>query len=740
MANDINSFNSNSKETELNILKLETAIKNLNTTFSNINFNGVANQLKTISTDINNVSNSIEKTKGPIDVFVDGIDGFIEYTSKFKNVTDGIDGVTKTLNNMFGLNIASFFDSTSKSLQGIVEVSSGVSSALSGVSGSASSLAVITETTTKSTGLLSSAMGFLSANPIPSILIGLGALAIGFLACASNTDTLTDKEKEQIKISEELKQKSQELADTQRDLNESFKSSTDGINADYAVTAEYYNKLLALTGPDGYVGNLEEAQLYVQRLNELGLDGISINENGQLVQEQTTEAYEKQIEQMRIKAMLQANQDAYGNALIKQNEVLNNVTTAQQDVNDAQEDYNAIIGEYVKQGMSYDEALNQAILDNGAFGEVLYNANEALDEANKALVANQEAITDQEALVKLSTGTIQEQAQANIDLALTYSDVVGAGGEVSYKWKDMQAELANYDQAMLDHNNGVTEMSATEIEQNQAARDYLIQCMTEKGLSLGYTLDEMKTKLGNTYTNMTDEEKSALDQQYQNMIDNGTSIGAELARQKDEALQMLKDHNIDVDSETGRQYLEDLKTYQENGEGLGRIYLDSMSDKLKSKKPEVDVNTNPGVMNVEKLMGLASFKKTATADVEFQTSTSGFDLGGAGFLSIMPMRGVKKMADGGFPDTGELFIAREAGPELVGRINGKNAVANNDQIVTGISSGVYQAVRSAMSGYGGKGNFNINATFMMDSEVVGKQIIKYHNGVVKRTGNTPLLV
>ena len=40
---------------------------------------------------------------------------------------------------------------------------------------------------------------------------------------------------------------------------------------------------------------------------------------------------------------------------------------------------------------------------------------------------------------------------------------------------------------------------------------------------------------------------------------------------------------------------------------------------------------------------------------------------------------------------GQLFIAREAGPELVGTMGGHNAVANNQQIVEGIQSGVAQA-------------------------------------------------
>lgn len=45
-------------------------------------------------------------------------------------------------------------------------------------------------------------------------------------------------------------------------------------------------------------------------------------------------------------------------------------------------------------------------------------------------------------------------------------------------------------------------------------------------------------------------------------------------------------------------------------------------------------------------------------------------------------------AEGGVFDTGELFIAREAGPELVGSIGHKSGVANNEQIVEGVASGV----------------------------------------------------
>lgn len=59
--------------------------------------------------------------------------------------------------------------------------------------------------------------------------------------------------------------------------------------------------------------------------------------------------------------------------------------------------------------------------------------------------------------------------------------------------------------------------------------------------------------------------------------------------------------------------------------------------------------------------------------------------GRANYTTITPY------ATGGYPTTGQMFIAREAGPEYVGTMGGHTAVANNEQIVAGISSGVASA-------------------------------------------------
>lgn len=59
---------------------------------------------------------------------------------------------------------------------------------------------------------------------------------------------------------------------------------------------------------------------------------------------------------------------------------------------------------------------------------------------------------------------------------------------------------------------------------------------------------------------------------------------------------------------------------------------------------------------------------------------------------------IAKYANGGTPNMGQLFYAREAGPELVGTLKGRGtAVVNNDQIVASVSQGVSDAVYNVMT-------------------------------------------
>ena len=100
----------------------------------------------------------------------------------------------------------------------------------------------------------------------------------------------------------------------------------------------------------------------------------------------------------------------------------------------------------------------------------------------------------------------------------------------------------------------------------------------------------------------------------------------------------------------------------------------------------------------------------------------------------MPKISVDWYKNGGFPDAGQLFIANEAGPEMVGTMGSRTAVANNGQIVTGIREGVYDAMMSAMQ----SGSFK--ADVYIDGKRVTDTVVSNINSQTRRTGSSPLLV
>lgn len=91
-------------------------------------------------------------------------------------------------------------------------------------------------------------------------------------------------------------------------------------------------------------------------------------------------------------------------------------------------------------------------------------------------------------------------------------------------------------------------------------------------------------------------------------------------------------------------------------------------------------------------------------------------------------------ATGGFPSTGDFFIARESGPELVGTLGQKTAVVNNEQIVESVSRGVAQAVESVL----GNGRSNVTVTLEGDAKGLFKVVQKEGRAYSARTGQPAL--
>lgn len=115
-----------------------------------------------------------------------------------------------------------------------------------------------------------------------------------------------------------------------------------------------------------------------------------------------------------------------------------------------------------------------------------------------------------------------------------------------------------------------------------------------------------------------------------------------------------------------------------------------------------------------------------------------------GIFSGGKWRSIKGYANGGSPEMGQLFRAREAGPELVGTINRHTAVMNNDQIVASVSDGVFNALNPVLTkmvvainkmNSGGKGQA-LYVEGVSDGDIV--RITTDANEKFKKTNGRPL--
>lgn len=112
-------------------------------------------------------------------------------------------------------------------------------------------------------------------------------------------------------------------------------------------------------------------------------------------------------------------------------------------------------------------------------------------------------------------------------------------------------------------------------------------------------------------------------------------------------------------------------------------------NKLPGSMIDIGKNILKGVWNG--ILSMGDWLKKKITDFFGGIGDGIADAVGIGQGTSVDITPVQKFASGGFPNRGQLFIANESGPEIVGRIGGRSAVANKDQITDGIATAVYTA-------------------------------------------------
>lgn len=198
--------------------------------------------------------------------------------------------------------------------------------------------------------------------------------------------------------------------------------------------------------------------------------------------------------------------------------------------------------------------------------------------------------------------------------------------------------------------------------------------------------------------NQSDENKKMLEQSYQAAIDIADNEVDYLENKSNRLSWWNNIFNHDdylkakAQLEEAKKTSANLKQEIKSIEGTYNVKLDVNADTVKAE------SKLSKLWNIVKTMGKNiwdSFKGTINA---LFGNYNPYNPKAKGGIFAGHWQPITAYASGGTPSSGEMFVAREAGPEMVGTIGGHTAVMNNDQIVASVSSGVYEAVLAAMGG------------------------------------------
>lgn len=623
---------------------------------------------------------------------------------------------------------------------------SGVSTAVTALGTKLGVLTVAEGGATTATGLLGGAFAFLAANPLVAvagaITIAVAALAIFTSRVKDNSDAQERALSSAKRLSDGLKEQAQEW----KKANAEARKNAEEGQKNALVAQDYAGRLYGIVDANGKItGSVKQAQFFVDQLNSQLGTNIEIHDGVISNWGKEKDAINETIEALKRKAVIDAYSEKFIEAekeRIKAQEQLTEATGKYNKSKEREEELLGKLKEAWESGQqpsaSLTEEYRKQLEITKKYGDAVGSAKDKVTSITDGLNEYNAAIQSADGTVESSTAFIVEQYGVLAkDGTYTYSSLANGLNDLNAK---------------CDENGKVWQtLSKTEQEASKQARIQLLSDLAQKAFSQGKTYEQMLSTAKAKGAELTQADKAELKKQYDNLKKQSEDIKAVKNAQNNTLLAMLDKYGIDKNSKDAKRYQKELKDMQKNGTEQGQQYIDKLAkkindgtlkvsneaskvgkkskEKFESHKADFKVDTKSANNILSRFM--SSIPGSKSMKLDLKTDKKRFKIGDFGF-------DIGFFARGGFPDSGQMFVAREAGPELVGRIGRRTAVANNDQIVQGIAS----AVRSAMSGVNSPnagGTTRITVQNVLNGKAIGESVIEYHNGKVKQTGHSPLL-
>ena len=299
-----------------------------------------------------------------------------------------------------------------------------------------------------------------------------------------------------------------------------------------------------------------------------------------------------------------------------------------------------------------------------------------IDESSPTLIANLEAMgLDVSGAIKQMKNDVKEAGKGDgVDL----SDTVKGS-------KEAVAEMEETRKGAFKLKTGLEYLHKLDVKLNKADTKPLTQSLEEAIEAVKSTANDISS------TKFTVSEVNST-----NLIRSITAMGYSA----DEALGLVELYftqtNFSANPVDAAEFLQSLREAKSSSEGIVSG-MKGIVNNANFKFNGVNGSSLTGSMReiadevVAQAKRIADAQKKAGAKVDLTRNEFKESLDKDALDAIYTIQKPKHKASGGFVNSGELFIAREAGPEMVGTIGGNTAVANNDQIVSGIASGVASA-------------------------------------------------
>ena len=538
------------------------------------------------------------------------------------------------------------------------------------------------------------ASGALLGSVIPGIGTGIGALvgaATAAIPALLGYKTEEEKTTEAVLEGIEARRKYRDSITATRDVIE------DTVNSQLSQV-EYTQKLVSeldtLVAANGRVkkGYEDRVAFILNQLNSAyGTNYQLINGEIQNYSDLKESIY-KVIDAKKAEILLTANEEAYAEALKNRSKLYNDLEAATKEANSAEEEYKEFLSQYnltidditnstgkavmAISGMSYKSTKNLKALGQ-RFNETKKDAEEAAtayEENNKTIIYWED----------LKTATITGN-QEEIDKAvkkITSSYQTETGKQKVTLSQQLKEEKAFYEQRLSELEKSGVEITDEMRENDATAYNIVVDSLKEQSSAVEELTPEVKEAWKTLASQSREEYTEALrglpeDVQKQVQLTTGVIVNELDIARPNVYNSALKVRNSIMQPLSENQVVTPTITY----------------------KPTVSINTSGAIS------AFSTFDRAVADGLKTRQTTK---------LTLMNRQKFHAFASGGFPDIGELFMAREAGPELVGKIGNRNAVVNNQQIVEAVSTGVANAVSRTLGNQGNSFEFIIDGEKMTD--------------------------